>query len=185
MEQGEGGRDEVFVAVFAAERDRVVRLAYAMVGDGEVAKDLAAEAFARTYEQWRRGRVDHLSAYVRQAVVNRARDHFRRAQRRRRHDRRRGDDDRGDAALAEGVARRDAARWLLDQLPVRQRAAVVLRYWADCTDVQIAEALGVPLGTAKSLLRRATLRMQHRLADLDDVAAGEPGPAGSDEEDRR
>ena len=52
---GEG--DAAFSAVFAAERDAVLRLACALVGDAEVAKDLAADAFARTYAQWRRGRV--------------------------------------------------------------------------------------------------------------------------------
>lgn len=173
MGRGRGGSEEAFAAAFAAERDQVVGLAYALVGDAELAKDLAADAFARPYEQWRRGRVDHLPGYVRQAVVNAARDHIRRAQRRRRHEARRGGDDRGVAEMAEGVARRDAARRLLTQLPVRQRAALVLRYWQDCTDAQVAAALGVPLGTAKSLLRRATNRLQAEVAGPDDEASGD------------
>lgn len=156
----EEGRDEAFAVAFKAEREAVVRLAFALVGDVEVAQDLAADAFARTYEQWRRGRVDNLNGYVRQAVVNHARDHFRRVSRRRRHEIRRSGDHRGSSSLAEGVAACDVARRLLNDLPVRQRAALVLRYWADLTDAGVANALGVPLGTAKSLLRRGTARLQ-------------------------
>lgn len=152
--------DVLFIAAFEAERSAVMRLAFALVGDGEVAKDLAADAFARTYEQWRKGRVDNVAAYVRQAVVNHSRDHFRRLQRRRRHEARRAADDRGSPLLDERVAAQDAVRRLLNDLPVRQRAAVVLRYWGDLTDAGVAEALGVPLGTAKSLLRRGTERLQ-------------------------
>lgn len=159
--------DAAFSAVFEAERDAVLRLACALVGDVEVARDLAADAFARTYAQWRRGRVEQPGAYVRQAVVNRARDHFRRAERRRRHEKRRTGDDRGAASVADGVVGRDAVQRLLAELPVRQRAALVLRYWADCTDVQVAEALGVPVGTAKSLLRRGLARLREAAASLD------------------
>lgn len=177
MARGRGGEGEAaFSAVFEVERDAVLRLACALVGDVEVARDLAADAFARTYAQWRRGRVEQPGAYVRQAVVNGARDHFRRAQRRRRHEARRTGDDRGAGSVADGVVGRDAVQRLLTELPVRQRAALVLRYWVDCTDVQVAEALGVPVGTAKSLLRRGLARMREAVASsgaAHDTRAGE------------
>lgn len=118
-----------FDRVFASQRDRVVGLAYALCGDPDVARDAAAEAFARTYEQWRRGRVERLEAYLRRAVVNEVNTHFRGLGRLRRWERRRRGDARGAASGAERVENIDRVRRLLRELPHRQRQAVVLRYW--------------------------------------------------------
>ena len=70
----------------------------------------------------------------------------------------------------QGVAEGDAAHRLLAQLPVRERAALVLRYWLDCSDAQVAEHLDVRLGTAKSLLRRGTARLRDLAQRPDDDA---------------
>jgi RNA polymerase sigma factor (sigma-70 family) len=165
------GRDDgPFVAAFEREREAVLRLAYALVGDAGVAEELAAEAFARTYERWSRDLVRDIGPYVRQAVVNHARDHFRRLDRRRRFEVRRTRETGGTTALVDDIADRDHAGRLLRGLPPRQRAALVLRYWADYSDAQVAEALGVPLGTAKSLLRRGLKRLEGRATSRSTLA---------------
>lgn len=156
------GEDADFAAVFDAHRDEVVRLAYLVSGDAELAKDAEAEAFARTYEQWRRGRVENVAGYVRRAVVNRVKNDYRRRGSQRRHERRRRGDERGSVAPDERVADVDAVTRLLRQLPARQRAAVVLRYWGD---------LPVAEGTVKSLLSRALTRLR-------DASEGEPVAGG-------
>ncbi len=168
-------RDAAYAAAFEAERDGVLRLAFAVVGDPEVAKDLAAEAFARTYEQWSRGRVDNVAAYIRRTVINHAHDHFRRLERRRRQERRQSGDGRASTSLADAVEDRDTARRMLRDLPVRQRTALVLRYWADLTDAEVAEALGVPLGTAKSWIRRGIAHLQTSSVRTDDTAPADLG----------
>jgi RNA polymerase sigma factor (sigma-70 family) len=164
--------DAAFASAFEAERAGVMRLACSIVGDVEVAKDLAADAFARTYEQWSRGRVDNVPAYVRRTVINHAHDYFRRLERRRRQEGRRSGDGRASSSLADDAEARDSARRMLLDLPPRQRAALVLRYWADLTDAGVAEALGVPLGTAKSLLRRGIAGLRITTARTGDNAAG-------------
>lgn len=149
-----------FERVFSDHRDRVVALAYALCGDPDVARDAAAEAFARTYEQWRQGRVERLEGYLRRAVVNEVNSHFRGLGRLRRWERRREGDARGAVSGADRVDNLDRVRRLLRELPSRQRTAVVLRYWGDLSDAEVAEAMGCPLGTAKSLLTRGLTRLQ-------------------------
>lgn len=154
-----GHRDE-FAQVFEAHRHDVVRLAYLLTGDAEAAKDAAAEAFARTYDHWRRGRVERVEGYVRRAVVNHVNSHFRRLARQRRLEERYAGDDRGLLDHDERSAAADEMRVLLRQLPRRQRTAVVLRFWEDLTVEQIADAMACPAGTVKSLLSRGMERLR-------------------------
>lgn len=166
--RGESSDREAFAAVFEAHRDEVVRLAYLLCGDGEVARDAAAEAFARTYQQWRRGRVDRVEGYVRRAVVNHVNSYFRRLGRQRRVEQRAEGDARRHGAVGEQVATTEQVRTLLRQLPARQRTAVVLRYWEDLSDTEVAEAMDCPVGTAKSLLARGLARLREA-TELDDA----------------
>lgn len=162
-----------FAQVFAEHRDDVVGLAYVLSGDAETARDAAAEAFARTYEQWRRGNVDRVEGYVRRAVVNQVNSHFRRLGRQRTFERRRAGDARAATPHAERAAAGDRVRRLIRQLPRRQQTAVVLRYWGDLSDTEIAEAMGCPLGTAKSLLSRGMARLREA-AELTSDAEKDP-----------
>jgi RNA polymerase sigma factor (sigma-70 family) len=125
-----GGRD-AFADLFEAHREDVVRLAYLLSGDAEMAKDAAAEAFVRTYQQWRRGKVDRVEAYVRRAVINAVKNDFRRRGRQRRFEGRRFGDGRGARAPSEHADASDEVWQLIRQLPQRQRTVVVLRYWED------------------------------------------------------
>jgi RNA polymerase sigma factor (sigma-70 family) len=114
-----------------------------MVGSPEQAQELTHDAFARLYERWER--LDNPGAYLRTTVINGCRDSLRRrllAERERRA--RRPDAQLGADHLIDALA----------MLPHRQRAAVVLRYYEDRSEADIANLLGVRPGTVKSLLSR-------------------------------
>jgi RNA polymerase sigma factor (sigma-70 family) len=138
-----------------------VRLAYLLTGDREVAQDLAHEAFTRAI-----GRLAHLrdaeafGAYLRRAVVNLSRNHFRGRSRERafvQRTRRRED---ATPSAERTVVDRDALKAALLALPERQRAAIVLRFYLDLTDEQTADVLRCRRGTVRSLVSRGmqTLR---------------------------
>jgi RNA polymerase sigma-70 factor (sigma-E family) len=141
--------DGTFEALYAAEATPMSRLAYLLVGSREQAQELVHDAFARLYERW--DRVDNPGAYLRTCVVNGCRDSLRR---RRLVDRERPDP-RPDAQL-------DADHLLdaLAVLPHRERAAIVLRYYEDRSEAEIAELLGIRPGTVKSLLHRGLARLR-------------------------
>jgi RNA polymerase sigma-70 factor (sigma-E family) len=139
-----------FAALFAAEVDRLVRLAYLLTDSNPVAEEIVQESFIGLYRQW--DTVREPLGYVRTAVVNRARNH--------RRDRVRAD--MGAARLVERGEHElaipdpgDALLHALAALPERQRTAVVLRYWGDWTEQEIATALDCRPGTVKSLVSRA------------------------------
>lgn len=134
---------------FAAFYDRqwapMVQLAFLTLGSREQAEDVVQEAFARVHQRWRT--VDHPVTYARAAVMNGCRDHQRRAIRYRSREARLHEPDRTEDAPDE--------LWdALARLRPRQRAALVLRYYAGLQEPEIAEALGVRPGTVKSLLHR-------------------------------
>lgn len=169
MPQLEPGDRDAFAAIFEAHRDEVVRLAYLLCGDQELARDAAAEAFARTYEQFQRGHVDHVPGYVRRVVINYINSHFRRLERWHRAQSRHGTEPSHEAASpTEQVAQTEQVRSLIRQLPMRQRTAIVLRYWEDLSDAEIAEAMECPVGTVKSLLARGRQRLREG-AELEDL----------------
>jgi RNA polymerase sigma-70 factor (sigma-E family) len=144
--------DASFEAVFAEEHEPMVRLAFLLVGDEDDAEELVQEAFVALHEHW--DRVDRPGAYLRQCVVNRSRDLLRR---------------RAVARRLRWPTRDDAelgADHLLDALaalPVRRRAAVVLRYYEGRSEAEIARMLGVRPGTVKSLLHRALAQLREAI----------------------
>lgn len=169
------GEPEAFAEIVAAEHDRALRLAYLLAGDRDAAEDAVAEAFARTYEKWRAGKVGDVGPYVRRAVHNQVKNQRRAIARRRAYEQRRRGDDRGQAGPTGQVAARDALLDLLERLPHRQRAAIVLRYYEGCSEAETAEALGCRPGTVKSLTSRGTqaLRQHAEAAGLDLADAGD------------
>jgi RNA polymerase sigma factor (sigma-70 family) len=139
-----------FAELFAAEADRLVRLAYLLTDSNPVAEEIVQESFIGLYRQW--DAVREPLGYVRIAVVNRARNHRRNQARA----------DKGIARLVDRAPHDldipDPGGALLNALaalPERQRVAVVLRYWGDWTEREIAASLGCRPGTVKSLVSRA------------------------------
>jgi RNA polymerase sigma factor (sigma-70 family) len=141
-------------SLFRSEYASTVRLAHLLIGDPVGAEDVAQEAFARVRRKV--AVVDNPSAYLRTTTVNLCRNWHRRRRREQRGFERHGVVD---------VAVSDAAAELLDvvdRLPFRQRAVLVLRYWSAATEAEIASTLGCRPGTVKSLHSRAleTLRQE-------------------------
>ncbi len=130
----------------------MVRLAYLMVGSSTVAEDLVQDAFARMHRHW--DHAEHPRAYLRTAVVNACRSHLRRLALERAYRRHPSAD--GQGAVAEADELFDA----LAKLPARQRAALVLRFYEDLSEADIAVALGCRPGTVKSLLHRGLAELR-------------------------
>jgi RNA polymerase sigma factor (sigma-70 family) len=127
-----------------------------------LAEDLMHDAFLRAV-----GRLAHMrdpgafGAYLRRAVVNQARMHFRRQGVERAHLRRESSARRDSpSSTLYDVETRDVLRHALLSLPIRQRMAVALRFYEDLSDAQAAEIMRCRPGTVRSLVSRAlsTLR---------------------------
>lgn len=146
-----------FAEIVAAEHDRGLRLAYLLAGDRHTAEDALAEAFARTYEKWRAGKVDDVGSELRRSVpkqVKQVKHHRRSMARLRRHE------PRCHGADEEEVVAREEVMGLLDRLPYRQRAAVVLRHYEGCSAEEVAAALGCRRGTVEALVSRGLAELR-------------------------
>ncbi|MEX2551314.1 MAG: SigE family RNA polymerase sigma factor [Nitriliruptoraceae bacterium] len=148
-----------FAAVFNAHHREAVRLAYLLVSDADLAEDVVAEAFTKVYRRWVRGEVRDVGAYLRRAVANEANSRLRRRYRERAEASRRSGDDRGVQAVDDGAADRDEVWRALARLPDRQRHAIVLRYYEDLPEAEVADILGVSVGTVKSQVSRGLDRL--------------------------
>jgi RNA polymerase sigma-70 factor (sigma-E family) len=153
---------------------RLVRTAYLLTGDRHIAEDVVQNALASMIVSWRRLReVANLDAYAYRSVVNAGR-----RWRRRRwngeipfaelpeqepEDRRDQFDDRTDMIAA------------LRRLPARQRAVLVLRYYADLTEAETAMILGCSVGTVKSQCSRGLAVLRARLQEERGAARRRPG----------
>jgi RNA polymerase sigma-70 factor (sigma-E family) len=148
----------------------LVRTAYLLTGDRFLAEDLAQTALTRVYASWRRvRRADDVDAYVRRVLVNANAGRFRK---RRVAEHLTAAPMDGRVHLPhEAIAERSALMAALAELPARQRAVVVLRYWEQRTEAETAELLGCTEGTVKS----AAARGLRRLRELAGPEAGPPG----------
>lgn len=150
-------RDEAdFEAVFDQMLGRAYRHALRLVGNQELAEDLAAEALTRTYVHWRRVRsLEYREAWVLRVVTNLAIDAYAKQ--------RVPLADTAPIALEDAAVLRVTLAQALRALPARQRDAVVLRYLVDLSEADTAEALGVAPGTVKSHLSRAVAHLRRVL----------------------
>ena len=129
-------------------------------GDRFVAEELAQEALVRVWTHW--GKVQSLdtpSGWAWRVAINLANSHLRRLRAERQATKR--------AAVPDSSRRLEhpdaqAIRDAVSRLPHRQRSAIVLRYYLDMPFVEVARIMDVPLGTAKSLARRAVIRLREQ-----------------------
>jgi RNA polymerase sigma-70 factor (sigma-E family) len=142
--------------MYRAHYAALVRLAAVLVGDFATAEDVVQDSFIAMHRAWRRLRDTGMALpYLRRSVINRSRSVLRH----------RVVADRQfpmlapelpsaeDSALA--VVRRSSVLAALSMLPSRQREVMVLRYYADLSEAQIAAALGISRGAVKSHTARA------------------------------
>ena len=137
-----------------------IRLAYLLTGDRAVAEDLVQEAFVRYVGRLRFLRdPDAFEPYLRRTIVNLSKNHFRRRAAERAYLEREGPRIE-DVSIDPDVTTRDSLRSALLLLPLRQRTALVLRYYEDLPDATIAELLHCRPATVRSLVARGleTLR---------------------------
>jgi RNA polymerase sigma-70 factor (sigma-E family) len=149
--------------VYAALWPRLVRTAYAVTRDRGLAEDAVQTAFAKAYRSWRRiSRLDAPEAYLRRMVINEVLNDRRLA--RRRHEVSRAEPPERTGPEGSDVALAHGEMWdALATLPPRQRAVLVLRYYEDLSEQQIADAMGCRPGTVKSQASAALSSLRSRL----------------------
>jgi RNA polymerase sigma-70 factor (sigma-E family) len=158
-QRAEPDRDTVVAELFLAHHRRLVGLAALLVDDRETAEDVVQDAFAGLYRRWRRLRDPNAAVpYLNQAVVNGARDASRRGRRsgaalRRMVPR----SEELDSAERSAVVHQEADRlWqAVTALPGRQREVLVLRYYLDQSEAEIAQTLAISRGSVKKHASRA------------------------------
>lgn len=146
----------------ARQRQPLLRFATVLTGQAWLADDVVSDVLGRAYERWDRiGGLDEPNAYVRRMIVNEYLSWRRRLARTAPHaDLEPFTSHVPDSAQAQ--AERDVMLRRLARLPRRQRAAVVLRYYAGLSDADIAAHLGCREPTVRSQISRAlsTLRVE-------------------------
>lgn len=145
---GHRGREpNSFDDFFRVQYPSTVRLAHLLTGSNAIAEELAQDAFAQVYSRF--DGVLEPKSYLRATTVNVCRNW---------HRRRRRELDRFERHGANEDRSADSVEELIDvigALPYRQRAVLVMRYWLDLSEADIAHSLGCRPGTVKSLHSRA------------------------------
>ena len=162
VDEARAGSRDAAGRLFDRHWREVWRAAYAISSSSEVAEDCAQDAFMRAFAHLGDYRGPSFRAWVTRIAVNRSLDHLRRE---RRH-----------APITEETvdpsARMPAPDAALDRalrdLSVDKRAIVVLRFWLGYSPPEVADLLGLPLGTVHSRLSRALTKMREDL-EVNDV----------------
>jgi RNA polymerase sigma-70 factor (sigma-E family) len=156
-------RDADFGDYLAARQPALLRTAYLLTGDRDQAEDLLQTSLAKLYLSWDRvqdrGAVD---GYLRRIMVNERNSLWRRAWRRREI----STDRLPEPALRDDRyddGTHDELWQVVRSLPERARAVVVLRYYEQMTEPEVADALGISVGTVKSQCSRAMATLRQRV----------------------
>lgn len=161
-----------FAEVFNTHHRSAVRLAWLLTGDPHAAEDVVSDAFAKVWVQWEKGNVKDVGPYLRRTVANNVRSRGRRRALEIRESEKRGGDERGVRLADDDLAERDVVWRALQRLPERQRQTLVLRYYEDLPEAEIAEILGVRVGTVKSQISRGLDRLRELVPDGDAGTGG-------------
>jgi RNA polymerase sigma-70 factor (sigma-E family) len=157
-----------FDCFVADSTDGLLRTAYLIVWDLPEAEDLVQETLFKVARRWPRvSRMDHPAAYARRILVNLALDGGAKRSRRRAElsETRLGD----PAAPGGSLDTHDELHAALAALPPRQRAVLVLRYFLDLPEAEVAAALQCSLGTVKSTASRGLARLEQTLRPINDT----------------
>jgi RNA polymerase sigma-70 factor (sigma-E family) len=161
--------DEALELLYAAHWRRLVRLAVLLVQDLGTAEEIVQESFVAVHGRWSGLHdPDKALAYLRRSVVNRARSHLRHlAVVRRYADREREPEPAlGADHTTYDLARRATVLAALRALPRRQREVLVLRYYLDLSEAEIADTLGISRGAVKSHASRGAAALRAHLGEV-------------------
>jgi RNA polymerase sigma-70 factor (sigma-E family) len=160
----EGGHDRAFAEYYTVHGAKIRNMAYLLCGDWHRAEDLTQTVFTKLYRSWRRISRDEVpQAFARRTLFRTFLDEQRRPWRR--------EVIVGDFGAAgihppvddPDVASQLAVRRVVADLPARQRAALVLRYWEDQPYEEVARVLGCTVSTARSLATRGVQALRKAL----------------------
>lgn len=158
--------EEEFTEFVSAALPRLLRFGHVLTGDPATAEDLVQTALTRSWRAWRLRSIDDPQAYVRKVMVNSYASWYRRKARL----------ETATANPAQGVVINDQALRVDDRdavwralltLPPKQRTVIVLRYYEELTEVEIAAVMGTTAGTVKSQAARALRHLAETLAKSD------------------
>lgn len=171
--------DEDFTVFVRSRQRALVRAAYLVCGDHHAAADLVQGALTKAACRWEQLRDGSPEAYVRRIVYRDAISRWRKLRREQSYD-----VQTPELQQLAGAAARDLAQeWVsgadvraaVKDLPPRQRAILVLRYYEDLSEAQIADVLEISPGTVKSQAHSALRNLRAALPELSAVLAGEEG----------
>jgi RNA polymerase sigma-70 factor (sigma-E family) len=147
---------DVVTEIYTAHYNQLVRLAVMLVHDVQTAEEVVQDSFEAMHLAWRRLRdTEKALSYLRQAIVNRARSVLRHRKVVEMHAPKPAPDEQSAEHAALTLIERSAVTSALRSLPARQREAVVLRYYGDFSEADIAKAMGISRGAVKSHTARA------------------------------
>lgn len=136
----------------------LTRTAYLLSGNEEIAAELVQESLIRTYAAWWRVRPEGALGYARRVLVNLNIDRLRA----RRPDADEWADQLVSSGAEAGVDDRDEVARMLTCLPPQQRRVIVLRYFGELAEAEVAQILGISVGTVKSSCSRGLARLREQ-----------------------
>jgi RNA polymerase sigma-70 factor (sigma-E family) len=169
---GDPAAGEAVTALYQAHALRLIRLAHIMLGDRGSAEDIVQEAFCGLYRRWGQlsdsGKAER---YLHSSVLNGCRSALRRKTTRRTTpsaqpplDSMQIPGDSAEAAVLSGEERRQVMA-AVRRLPPRQREALVLRYYLDLPEADIAATMGIGQSTVRSATHRALVSLARMLGE--------------------
>ena len=160
--------DWAVTELYSLHYHRLVRLAALLVRDVPTAEDVVQDSFVAMHDGWHRLRdADSALAYLRQAVLNRSRSVLRHRAVVEKYPEKPSPDMPSAEHGALVQLERSAVIATLRKLPSRQREAIVLRYYADLSEAEVAAAMGISCGAVKSHTARAMAALRADLKQQD------------------
>jgi RNA polymerase sigma-70 factor (sigma-E family) len=159
--------DEALTLVYSAHYSALVRLGALLLHDAATAEEIVQDAFVAMHSRWHRLRdPDKALAYLRTTVVNKCRSRQRHLVVVDRHTPRVLPDEPSAEHAALASTDTDAVIAAMRALPEKQRTVMVLRYYADLSEAEIAETMGISRGAVKSHAWRAAKSLRLALEPL-------------------
>jgi RNA polymerase sigma-70 factor (sigma-E family) len=157
---------EIVTEIYKAHYNQLVRLAVMLVHDLQTAEEVVQDAFEAMHLAWRRLRdTEKALSYLRQTIVNKSRSVLRHRKVVELNPPKPAPDEQSAEHAALTLIERSAVASALRALPERQREAIVLRYYGDFSEADIAKAMGISKGAVKSHTARAMAALKSTLEE--------------------